>query len=77
MSVIYIVGGIVTVPVTVLIVRRLPFQTTRLALRMLTNCILRQPVRRVHRAQRPGRDPVRAQQPRSGAADLRRLRSRL
>ena len=35
------IGGIVTVPVTFLIVHRLPFETTRLAVRMLTGCMYR------------------------------------
>jgi acyl-[acyl-carrier-protein]-phospholipid O-acyltransferase / long-chain-fatty-acid--[acyl-carrier-protein] ligase len=38
---IFLVGGIITVPVTISIVRRLPFQTTRLAVRLLTNCMYR------------------------------------
>ncbi len=38
---IFLVGGIVTVPVTIFIVRLLPFQTTRLAVRLLTNCMYR------------------------------------
>ena len=34
-------AGIVTVPVTILIVRLLPFQTTRLAVQLLTDCMYR------------------------------------
>ena len=38
---IFLVGGIVTVPVTVIIVRLLPFQTTRLAVQLVINCMYR------------------------------------
>jgi acyl-[acyl-carrier-protein]-phospholipid O-acyltransferase/long-chain-fatty-acid--[acyl-carrier-protein] ligase len=38
---IFLVGGIVTVPVTISIVRKLPFHTTRLAVRLLTGCMYR------------------------------------
>ena len=38
---IFLVGGIITVPVTISIVRLLPFQTTRLAVRLLTDCMYR------------------------------------
>jgi acyl-[acyl-carrier-protein]-phospholipid O-acyltransferase / long-chain-fatty-acid--[acyl-carrier-protein] ligase len=38
---IFLVGGLVTVPVTIMIVRRLPFETTRLAMRILTGFMYR------------------------------------
>jgi acyl-[acyl-carrier-protein]-phospholipid O-acyltransferase / long-chain-fatty-acid--[acyl-carrier-protein] ligase len=38
---IFLVGGIITVPVVVSIVRLLPFQTTRLAVQFLTRCMYR------------------------------------
>lgn len=38
---VFLIGGIVTVPVTVSIVRTLPFHTTRLAVRMLMKCMYR------------------------------------
>ena len=38
---IFLVGGIITVPVTVIIVRLLPFHTTRLAVQLLINCMYR------------------------------------
>ena len=38
---IFLVGGIITVPVTISIVRRLPFHTTRLAVQLLANCLYR------------------------------------
>jgi acyl-[acyl-carrier-protein]-phospholipid O-acyltransferase/long-chain-fatty-acid--[acyl-carrier-protein] ligase len=38
---IFLVGGILTVPVTITIVRRLPFATTRLAVQLLANCLFR------------------------------------
>lgn len=38
---IFLVGGLATVPVTILIVRQLPFQTTRLALRLLIHSMYR------------------------------------
>jgi acyl-[acyl-carrier-protein]-phospholipid O-acyltransferase / long-chain-fatty-acid--[acyl-carrier-protein] ligase len=39
--VVFLVGGVVTIPVTILVVRRLPFETTRLALRLLVKCTYR------------------------------------
>ena len=38
---IFLVGGLVTVPVTFFIIRRLPFQTTHLAVRSLVACMYR------------------------------------
>jgi acyl-[acyl-carrier-protein]-phospholipid O-acyltransferase/long-chain-fatty-acid--[acyl-carrier-protein] ligase len=38
---IFLIGGIITVPVTISIVRRLPFHTTRLAVQLLSNCLYR------------------------------------
>ena len=38
---IFLVGGIITIPVTISIVRLLPFETTRLAVRLLTGCMYR------------------------------------
>jgi acyl-[acyl-carrier-protein]-phospholipid O-acyltransferase/long-chain-fatty-acid--[acyl-carrier-protein] ligase len=38
---IFLVGGILTVPVTISIVRLLPFDTTRLAVQLLVNCMYR------------------------------------
>lgn len=38
---IFLVGGIVTVPITITIVRQLPFHTTRLAVQLLVNCMYR------------------------------------
>ena len=38
---IFLIGGIITVPVTFYIVRTLPFHTTRLAVQILMNCIYR------------------------------------
>lgn len=38
---IFLVGGLVTVPVTISIVRRLPFHTARLAVQMLASCMYR------------------------------------
>jgi len=38
---IFLVGGLVTLPVTVLIIRRLPFETTRLLVRMLVASVYR------------------------------------
>ena len=39
--VIFLVGGILTVPVTISIARRLPFHTTRLAVQLLAKCLFR------------------------------------
>ena len=38
---VFLIGGVVTVPATFFIIRFLPFQTTRLAMRLLTNCMYR------------------------------------
>jgi len=38
-TMIFLVGGIVTVPVTIVIIRKLPFQTTRLLVRMIVACM--------------------------------------
>jgi acyl-[acyl-carrier-protein]-phospholipid O-acyltransferase/long-chain-fatty-acid--[acyl-carrier-protein] ligase len=38
---IFLIGGIITVPVTLYIVRTLPFHTTRLAVQMLMSCMYR------------------------------------
>lgn len=38
---VFLIGGVATVPATFLIIRRLPFDTTRLAMRMLTGCMYR------------------------------------
>ncbi len=38
---IFLVNGLVTVLVTIVVVRRLPFETTRLFVRVLTNCMYR------------------------------------
>jgi acyl-[acyl-carrier-protein]-phospholipid O-acyltransferase / long-chain-fatty-acid--[acyl-carrier-protein] ligase len=38
---IFLVGGVVTVPVTIYIIRRLPFETTHLAFRCLVACMYR------------------------------------
>ena len=38
---VFLVGGIVTVPVTITIVRLLPFHTARLAVQLLANCLYR------------------------------------
>jgi acyl-[acyl-carrier-protein]-phospholipid O-acyltransferase / long-chain-fatty-acid--[acyl-carrier-protein] ligase len=38
---IFLAGGLITIPVTILIVRRLPFETTRLFVRTLIGCMYR------------------------------------
>jgi acyl-[acyl-carrier-protein]-phospholipid O-acyltransferase/long-chain-fatty-acid--[acyl-carrier-protein] ligase len=38
---VFLIGGLVTIPATFCIIRLLPFQTTRLAVQTLTNCVYR------------------------------------